>query len=60
MKINSQSIKEKLRQGVIKRAKMILEPEEFEQIEVIFDGDKIDFKGSKEIVEKLVKGLKVK
>jgi hypothetical protein len=60
MKINSQSINEKLRQSVINKAKTILEPEEFEQIEVILDENKIDFKGSKEIVEKLVKGLKVK
>jgi len=59
MKINSQSIKEKLRQATVKKAKEVLTPEESEQIEIIYDGDKIDFKGPKEIVEKLVKGLKV-
>jgi hypothetical protein len=57
-KINFQSIKEKLRQGVIKKAKTMLQPDEFEKIEVIIEDGKIDFKGPEEIVEKLKKGLK--
>jgi hypothetical protein len=45
---------------MIKKAKSLLEPGEFEKIEVIQDGNNMNFKGPKEIVEKLVKELKVK